>query len=102
MVAGIWQELKSINQSTKMAPPEENVQNQPEPQIPLQTVVFNDLAGVKAPEFDWHSDDLPGAFQKFKRYCQLMLSTSYIRKQVTKGESELHLAVARTPRSGDL
>ena len=60
-----------------MAPPEENVQNQPVPQIPLQTVVFNDLglAGVKAPEFDWHSDDLPGAFKKFKRYCQLMLST---------------------------
>ena len=58
-----------------MAPPEENVQNQPVPQIPQQTVVFNDLAGVKAPEFDWHSDDLPGAFKKFKRYCQLMLST---------------------------
>ena len=71
------QELKSINgyQSTKMAPPEENLQNQPVPQIPRQTVVFNDLAGVKAPEFDWHSDDLPGTFKKFKRYCQLMLST---------------------------
>ena len=35
-----------------MAPPEENVQNQPVPQIPLQTVVFNDLVGVKAPEFE--------------------------------------------------
>ena len=34
-----------------MAPPEENVQNQPVPQIPLQRVVFNDLAGMKAPEF---------------------------------------------------
>ena len=49
-----------------MAPPEEDVQNQPAPQIPQQTVVFNDLAGVKAPEFDWHSDDLPGAFKNSK------------------------------------
>ena len=66
---------KDGNQYTKMAPPEENVQNQPVPQIPQQTVVFNDLAGVKTPEFDWHSNDLPGAFKKFKRYCQLILST---------------------------
>ena len=83
-----------------MAPPEENVQNQPVPQIPQQTVIFNDIVGVKAPGFDWHSDDLPGAFKKFK-ILQAHALNPYIRKQVTIGESELHLAVARTPRSGD-
>ena len=57
-----------------MAPPEENVQNQPVPQIPQQTVIFNDIADLKAPEFDWHSDDLPG-HPRNSRYCQLMLST---------------------------
>ena len=87
----------SINQSTKMAPPEENVQNQQVPQNPQQTVVFNDIAGVKAPNlsgtqmtFQGHSGD--------SRDIASSCSQPYIRKHITKGESELYFFCGQDPK----
>ena len=39
------------------------------------SLVYNDLAGIKPPTFSWHDDDLGNSFKKFRRYCDLMLST---------------------------
>lgn len=38
-------------------------------------VYANDLAGIKAPTFDWETPDLPQHFEEFCRYCELMLAT---------------------------
>ena len=39
------------------------------------TIFYNDLAGVNPPKFDWAADDPASTFRKFKRYCEILLST---------------------------
>ena len=41
---------------------------------PAQIVYSNDLAGVKIPTFDWEDPQVT-QFKKFRRYCELILST---------------------------
>ncbi len=41
-----------------------------------QTVVLsNDLSGIRPPNFNWDSHDLPQEFKNFQRYCKLLLTT---------------------------
>ena len=40
-----------------------------------QYIVSNDLIGITPPNFSWDEPDLPQAFHKFKRYCEILLST---------------------------
>lgn len=47
----------------------------------LPFVYVNDLSGVKPPSFDWETDDLPLTFKKFRRYCELILSTPSFSKR---------------------
>ena len=47
-----------------------------EPQAPQTTTnIYNDLIGIKPPNFNWEAVDLPKEFRSFRRYCELMLST---------------------------
>ena len=46
-----------------------------------QYITSNDLIGVKIPTFSWDEPDLPQAFKKLRRYCEILLSTpTYSRK----------------------
>ena len=36
----------------------------------------NELIGIKPPSFSWDEPDLPQAFKRFKRYCEILLTTS--------------------------
>ena len=62
-----------------MATPPTSAEQPPQlPNIPTSCspiIVNNDLAGVKPPSFVWDSSDLPQAFKKFRRYCEIFLST---------------------------
>ena len=51
--------------------------NMPASKSPPQpsSLVYNDLAGIKPPTFSWDDEDLGNSFKKFRRYCDLMLST---------------------------
>ena len=68
-----------------------------------QYITSNDLIGVKIPTFSWDEPDLPQAFKKFRRYCEILLSTpTYSRKTGKEQTCELHLVMAGTSRSGNL
>ena len=46
-----------------------------------QYITSNDLIGVKIPTFSWDEPALPQTFKKFRRYCEILLSTpTYSRK----------------------
>ena len=45
------------------------------PSAQSSSLVYNDLAGIKPPTFSWEDEDLGNSFKKFRRYCDLMLST---------------------------
>ena len=65
-----------------------------------QYITSNDLIGVKIPTFSWDEPDLPQAFKKFRRYCEILLSTpTYSRKT---GKEQVSLVMAGTSRSGNL
>ena len=43
---------------------------------PQKIMATNELIGVKPPSFSWDEPDLPHAFKRFKRYCEILLKTS--------------------------
>ena len=56
--------------------PETNADSPASSASAQHTVIYaNDLSGIKPPNFDWEAPDLAQQFRKFKRYCELLLST---------------------------
>jgi transposase InsO family protein len=72
------QQQAGTSQTTADQPQQDPVEDQPQ-QLPVQPTVqyiyAGDMSSIKPPNFDWDSNDLPQQFKKFRRYCELMLST---------------------------
>ena len=45
---------------------------------------MTELTGIKTPEFDWNSSDLPTAFENFCQYVELVFTGPFAKKEATE------------------